>query len=87
MANVEPIRTEEEYDAALARIYEIFHAALGTPEGDELENLVDLVERYEDKHYPIDPPSPSAAIEFHLDQTGQSPRDVTARSESPEKVS
>ena len=87
MANVDPIRTEEEYEVALARIYEIFHAALGTPEGDELENLVDLVERYEDEHYPIDPPSPEEGIEFHIDQTGKAPRDFTPRRERPEKVS
>ncbi len=87
MANIEPIRTEEEYEHALARIYELFHAALGTPEGDELEILVDLVERYEDKHYPIDPPSAEEAIEFHIDQTGQAPRVLAPRSEKPEKVS
>lgn len=87
MANVEPIRTEEEYEAALARIHEIFHAALGTPEGDELENLVGLVERYEDKHYSIDPPSPSAAIEFHLDQTGNAQSEQTTLTERRDKVS
>ena len=48
-----PIRTEEDYEAALARIAEIFHAEIGTPEGDELDALVDLVELYEDKHYPM----------------------------------
>ena len=53
MATVSPIRTKEEYEAALARIAEIFHAGNGTPEGEELDALVDLVELYEDKHYPI----------------------------------
>jgi len=48
-----PIRTEEDYEAALARIAEIFHAEIGTPEGDELDSLVDMVELYEDKHYPM----------------------------------
>lgn len=87
MANVESIRTEEEYDAALARIYELFHAAPGTPESDELESLVDLVEQYEDKHYPIDPPSLSAAIEFHIDQTGTTPTDLGHLAEKHDKVS
>ena len=58
MATESPIRTEEEYEAALARIAEIFHAEIGTPEGDELDALVDLVELYEDKHYPITFPAP-----------------------------
>ena len=70
MANLEPIRTEEEYEAALARIHELFHAPVGTPDGDELESLVDLVEVYAAEHYPIDPPSPIAAIEYYLDQRG-----------------
>ena len=87
MANLEPIRTEEEYEAALARIHELFHAPVGTPDGDELDSLVDLVEIYAAKHYPIDPPSPSAAIEYQIDQTGKAPRDLTAHSERPEKVS
>ena len=70
MANVGPIRTEQEYQATLARIRAIFHAEEGTPEGDELDSLVDLVEGYEAEHYPIDPPSPLAAIEYFLDQRG-----------------
>ncbi len=87
MAISEPIRTEEEYEAALARIHEIFHAPLGTPEGDELENLVDLVEVYAAEHYPIDPPSPSAAIEYQMDQTGKAPTDLTPLVEEHDKVS
>ena len=87
MANIEPIRTEEEYDAALARIYELFHAAPGTPESDELESLVDLVEQYEDEHYPIDPPSPSAALDFHLDQTGKTPPEIDHLAKEHDKVS
>ena len=70
MANPDPIRTEQEYQVALARIRELFHAEEDTPEGDELEMLVDLVEIYAAEHYPIDPPSPIAAIEYYLEQRG-----------------
>ncbi len=76
MANVRPIRTEEDYDAALARLDEIFHAEESTPEGEELEVLADLIEHYEDKHYPMDFPSPIAAIEFQMDQMGMTRRDL-----------
>ena len=82
MKDCEPIRTEEEYQAALARIREIFHAEEGTPEGDELENLVDSIEPYEDEHYPIDPPSPSAAREYEMDQAGMAPTDAHISTES-----
>ena len=71
-----PIRTEEEYNAALARIDQIFDAEEDTPEGEELDELVDLVELYEDKHYPIDFPDPIAAIEFRMDQAGLTQRDL-----------
>ena len=68
MAKSEPIRTEQEYQAGLTRIREIFHAEEGTPEGDELEMLVDLVEIYAAEHYPINPPSPLAALEYYWGQ-------------------
>ena len=87
MANPDPIRTEQEYQVALARIRELFHAEEDTPEGDELEMLVDLVEVYAAEHYPIDPPSPSAAIEYHKDQTGKAPTDLAPLIEKRDKVS
>ena len=76
MVNVRPIRTEADYEAALARVAELMDAREGTPEGDELDVLVDLVEVYEDKHFPMGYPDPVAAIEFCMDQQGLSPRDL-----------
>ena len=57
MVKVNPIRSEEDYDAALTRLSEIFQAEIGTPEGDERDILVDLIDCYEEKHYPIGPPT------------------------------
>ena len=51
-----PIENEAEYDAALAAIDRLMGAAPDTPEGDEFEVLVTLVEAYEAKHWPIEPP-------------------------------
>ena len=70
------IRTEEEYEAALARIDVIFDAEKGTAEGEELDELADLVESYEDKHYPIGMPDPISAIEFRMDQANLRQRDL-----------
>ena len=67
------ISTEEEYEAALARIDEIFDAEMGSSEDEELDELADLVESYEDKHYPIGMPDPVSAIEFRMDQAGLAP--------------
>ena len=46
---------------------------LGTPEADRLELLALLIEGYEDKHFPIDPPTPEEALEFRKDQEGEEP--------------
>ena len=62
------IQTEEEYRQAAARIWELFDAQPGTPEGAELLALWDLAEAYEAIHYPMQEPTPVAAIEFRMDQ-------------------
>lgn len=71
-----PIRTDQDLARALARIDEIFDAEEGTPESDELDILVDLVEHYESKHHPVGFPSAVAAIEFRLDQAGLTQEDL-----------
>jgi HTH-type transcriptional regulator/antitoxin HigA len=53
--------TEQDYERALARINDLMDADPGTPEGDELESLANLVELYEEENYPIDPPDPLGA--------------------------
>ena len=80
------IRTEEEYEAALARIDEIFDAEVGSAEDEELDELADLVESYEDKHYPIGMPDPVSAIEFRMDQANLSQRDLIPYIGSSAKV-
>ena len=44
-----------------------------TPEADELDILATLIEAYEDKHFPMDLPSPAAAIRFRMEQQGLRP--------------
>lgn len=68
------IKTEADYQATLARIERIFDAKPGTAKGDVLELLLLLVETYEDKKYPIDPPDPIAALRFRMEQGGSNPR-------------
>ena len=50
------IKTEKEYESALARINDLMDADPGTSEGEELEKLVTLVEHYEKEKHPIDSP-------------------------------
>ncbi len=87
MYTIRPIRSEEDYEAALARIRELMGAQLDTPAGDELDVLTDLVELYEDKHYPIDNPTAVDAIEFRMDQAGLTRRDLVPLIGSRQKVS
>ena len=47
------IKTGKDYQAALARLDEIFEAQPGTADGDEAELLTTLIEMYEDQKYPI----------------------------------
>jgi HTH-type transcriptional regulator / antitoxin HigA len=46
MSKIRAIRTEADYTAALARIDALMDAELGTPEGEELDVLTDLIELY-----------------------------------------
>lgn len=87
MGRIKPIRTEADYKAALARIDTLMGAELGTPDGEELDVLTDLVEHYEAKHVPMGLPSAAAAIEFRVEQAGLTQRDLVPFIGSRAKVS
>lgn len=76
MIMIKPIRNEQSYNQSLDRIEELWGAERGTPEGDELEVLMTLVEVYEDKHYPMPPSDPVAAILFRMEQMGLRRKDL-----------
>jgi len=87
MSMIKAIRTEADYEASLARIDALMDAEPGTPEGEELDVLTDLVEHYEEKHVAMGYPSPVAAIEFRLEQAGLTQRDLVPFIGSRAKVS
>lgn len=74
--NIKPIKTEEDYNAALERLEIIFDAKPGTTEGDELEILGMLIEHFENEHYPIGLPDPVEAIKFRMEQMGYNQSDL-----------
>lgn len=55
---IRPIRTEAEYDEALDEIERHFEdePKPGTPEADRFDLLASIVEDYERKRWPIEPP-------------------------------
>ena len=75
---IRPIRTEADYEAALARAEALMDAAPDSDEADELDVLATLIERYEDETSPITPPDPIDAILFRLEQSGRTTRDLQA---------
>lgn len=66
---LKPIKTEDQYENALARIYELMQTDIieNSPESDEFEVLTILVKEYELIHYPIPSPNPIDAIKFRLE--------------------
>lgn len=83
------IRTEADYEAALQRIDSLMDSdpAPTSGEGEELELLSLLVERYEDEKYPMDLPTPVEAIRFRMEQQGLKNKDLIPFIGSPSKVS
>lgn len=73
---IKPIKTKKDYQLAVNRLEQIFDSKLGTPEGDELEVLGILIEKYEAVHFPIDMPDPIEAIKFRMEQLGYSQNDL-----------
>lgn len=60
--DIRPIRTDEDYKAALREIERLWGAAPGSPEGDTLDVLATLVERYEEDRFPMPPADPVDVI-------------------------
>jgi len=73
---LKPIKTEKDYFQALDRLELIFDAKPGTKEGDELEILGILLEKYEDEHFLIELPDPIEAIKFRMEQLNYSQNDL-----------
>jgi HTH-type transcriptional regulator/antitoxin HigA len=58
MMTLKLLKTKKDYQAALQRLEKIFDAKRGTLQGDELELLGLLIDKYEAMHCPINFPDP-----------------------------
>lgn len=76
--NVNPIRTKDDYRAALAVVSKLVDKdpAPGTPDGDRLDVLATLVEAYEAKHYPIPAPDPIEFLQHVMESRGLTRKDL-----------
>lgn len=74
--DIKPIHTDDDHAAAMAEIERLWDAEPGTPEHDKLEVLAALVDAYEAKRWPIDPPDPVEAIRWRMEQAGYTQADL-----------
>lgn len=76
--DVRPLRTETDYDWALAEIEAYFRAPPqpDTPEAARFDVLAALIESYEAKHWPIEAPDPVAAIRARMQEAGYTQADL-----------
>lgn len=86
--NIRPIRNEQDYKAALKEVSLLFEnpPEPNTPEGDQFEVMLTLIESYESKHFPVELPDPVEAIKFRMEQSGLTVRDLTAAIGHPNRV-
>ena len=75
-ADVKPIRSRRDYEAAIKAVERLWGAKAGTCDGDRLDVLATLIDSYEAEHYPMDPPDPVEAIKFRMEQQGLTRRDL-----------
>jgi HTH-type transcriptional regulator/antitoxin HigA len=75
-AELRPVRSVADYEAALQEIERLWGSPSGTADGDRLDILITLTDAYEAGVFPMDPPDPIAAIEFRMEQLGLSRKDL-----------
>ena len=68
MLKIKPIKTERDHQEALKIIDKLWDAKPNTVNGDNLEILVTLVEKYEAEHFNIEAPDPIETIKFVIEQ-------------------
>ena len=74
--DIKVIKTEEDYNQALERLEEIFHAPANSKKGNEAEIISILIEKYEDEFFPIEAPDPIEAIKFRMEQMEMTKKDL-----------
>jgi HTH-type transcriptional regulator/antitoxin HigA len=52
--NINPIRTPDDYQAALKEVESLMSAEMDSPEGDRLDVFATLVAAYEARHFPME---------------------------------
>src|ERR1051325_716855 len=75
-SELKPIRNKADYKRALLEVERLWGARSGTPAGDRLDVVATLIDAYESKQFPMDPPDPIEAIKFRMEQQGLTRKDL-----------
>jgi HTH-type transcriptional regulator / antitoxin HigA len=86
MMTIRPLKTEADYQTALAEVERLFDAVPNTAEADYLDVLTTLVSVYEDEHYAIPEPDPIEAIKYYMESRGLTRGDLVRLLGSRERV-
>lgn len=86
---IKPIKTDQDYDSAIAAVVKLIAVdpQPNTKEADQLEILSVLIEKYEEKHFPISIPTAIEAIKFRMEQLNLRPTDLIPYLGSASRVS
>lgn len=70
--NIQPIRTDDDHRAALAEIDRLWGSPQGTDDGDKLDVLLTLVEKYEETRWPIESKDwdPVEILQYAINEMG-----------------
>ncbi len=81
------IKTNKDYQQALARFEKIFLAPKDSKESNEADILAVLIEHYENEHYKVDAPDPIEAIKYRMEQQNLKQQDLAKYLGGKDKVS
>jgi HTH-type transcriptional regulator/antitoxin HigA len=81
------IKTEEEYNGAMAMIDSLINAPENSEDSEKLELFSILVEDYENKYYKMEMPDPIEAIKQRAEQLGLTRKDLEQSLGSRARVS
>lgn len=75
------LKTDEEYNEACQKVYNLIHSTEeaiepGSAEGEVIELLSLLIEKYEQEHWPMQAPDPIEAIKFRMEQMNLKQSDI-----------
>ena len=70
---IHPIRNDDDHAAAIREIEKLWGAASGSEEGDKLDILSTLVEKYEERRWPdVDTSDPIDLLNYAIEELGHS---------------